>query len=374
MTAIRSRPPDRIMSRVLASVLLPLLLIPVGKLRADSEQDFLLFVSLEAFDESSSDNPKLDDSGFSPAVDMLYTFSGDRFRVLGEFFNSRDENDLERLQVGWQAGEQTVIWLGRFHQPGKYWSTEYHHGQLMQTTISQPGVEQWEDDGGPIPSHVTGVLMESEFVRDDSSGFELALSAGLAPKLAIEGLQPLDLLDPESGHRTAANFRFAYRPDILSENRVGLLGGWSDINVDGDTQAAFDGLSAIKQTTLSVYADWRWDKWRLISSVTHFSNDLELPGTTDTGRFLSGYLQAEYSIDSDWTLFARIENSDDEEKSAFLSLLPEFVTRQDVLGVRWDIATKHSLTLELSDTSVHAEDAGNDHSNAIRLQWSTVFP
>jgi hypothetical protein len=46
--------------------------------------------------------------------------------------------DVERLQVGYAFGDYLTAWLGRFHTPFGYWSTAYHHGTLIQTSVRRP--------------------------------------------------------------------------------------------------------------------------------------------------------------------------------------------------------------------------------------------
>jgi hypothetical protein len=37
-------------------------------------------------------------------VDVLYSYLNGRFRLLGEYIAATDEIELERFQLGWQAG------------------------------------------------------------------------------------------------------------------------------------------------------------------------------------------------------------------------------------------------------------------------------
>ena len=51
--------------------------------------------------------------------------------------------------------------FGRFHQPGSAWNNELHHGHYLQTAITRPAIEAWEDEEGLIPQHLVGTLLES---------------------------------------------------------------------------------------------------------------------------------------------------------------------------------------------------------------------
>lgn len=341
---------------------------------ADSRHDLLAFTSIDAFDSFSESSPAVDDSFVRPALDLLYTYSkDDRFRVLGEYLWSSHERELERFQVGWRFGNDTMFWLGRFHTNAKFWTSEYHHGQFLQTSITRPSIEEWEDESGPIPSHVSGVSIEHEFRRSDLSGIKLTASAGLAPKFIGEQLEPFDLLDPDSGHNLSLNFSLIYRPNVTSDNQFGALFGWNDIRVESQSHPNLADIDSIEQLTYGVFGDWSWSDWRVLASVIYLDNDIRYFDAVQNDSFAAGYLQLEYELDDDWTMFGRTDNGIGEDDSIYLRLLPAFVSHRHMLGVRWDLAAFHSLTLELADTSAQGENIGHDHFKEVRFQWSGVF-
>ena len=67
---------------------------------AESQHEFLVFPSVDGFNTFSESDPSVDDSSANGALDLLYAFSGTRFRFLGEFLWSSDEAEFERLQAG----------------------------------------------------------------------------------------------------------------------------------------------------------------------------------------------------------------------------------------------------------------------------------
>ncbi|MDH4256152.1 MAG: hypothetical protein OEX13_16685 [Gammaproteobacteria bacterium] len=345
-----------------------------GPAGAESQHDLLAFTSVDTFYNFSVSNPEVDDSFVRPALDLLYSYSkDDRFRVLGEYLWSSHESELERMQVGWRTGNDTMVWLGRFHTNAKFWTSEYHHGQFLQTSITRPSVEEWEDESGPIPSHVSGLAIEHEFRRKDLSGMQFSASAGLAPRFVGEELEPFDLLDPESDHDLSLNFSLIYRPNVTSGNQFGALFGWNDIDVDSASSPNLADLDSIDQLTYGVFADWSWSNWRVLGSVIYLDNDLRYFDGHLRDKFAAGYVQLEYELSDDWRLFGRSDNGIDEDDSIYLRLLPAFVAHRHMLGVRWDFATFHSFTAEIADTSAQGEDVTHDHFKEFRLQWSGVF-
>lgn len=340
----------------------------------EPQHEFLLFPSIDTFNNFDLSNSEAEDDWVRPSLNILYSHTSGRTRILGEYLWSSTESELERLKIGWQLGDNTMLWFGRYHTTSKFWTSEYHHGQFMQTPITRPSLEEWEDESGPMPSHLTGFSLEHEVHRADESAFNYGLALGLAPTFEREELRPFDLLDPDSGHDLAVNARWAYRPDIFSDDQVGILIGWSDINVDSSTSPNLTDLEQINQGTVSLFGNWSWGKWRALGSFTYFYNDLDYVNTREIDEYFSGYLQLEHKVTDDWTVFGRTDNGFGEDNSPYLRLLPAFIAHRHMLGVRWDFRKAQSLTLEIADTSAQGEDMNHDNFKEVRFQWSAVLP
>ncbi|MEJ2129645.1 MAG: hypothetical protein P8X81_12480 [Woeseiaceae bacterium] len=340
----------------------------------DARHDFLLFPSVDTLDTFNESEAEVADSFQRPSLNMLYSYNGGHFRFLGEYLWSSTESELERLKVGWRAGDNTMWWFGRFHSTAKFWTSEYHHGQFMQNSITRPSIEEWEDESGPMPSHITGVSIEHTMPGAGEAAWNYGFSIGLAPKFVRDELQAFDMLDAESNHGLSYNARMAYRPDIFGDNQAGVLIGWNDIEVDSDSAPALADLKDIRQLTIGVYGDWRFDDWRLLGNIVHFDHDMNYTTGSVSDVFVAGYLQAEYRIAEDWTVFGRADWSTGEDNSEYLRLLPEFIAHRHMLGVRWDFHRIQSLTMEVADSSVPDEGSVHRTFKEVRFQWSAVFP
>jgi len=341
---------------------------------AESQQELLLFPSLDTYNTFKEERPEIEDSFVRGTLNVLYSYSGERFRFLGEYLWSSHESELERFKGGWQWQDDTMLWLGRFHSTARYWTSEYHHGQFLQTPITRPSLEEWEDESGPIPSHITGLSLEVDRQRGDDSAFGYAISAGLAPKFAEHELVPYDVLDPGSDHGLAVNFRLVYRPEFLSPMQVGFISGWNEINVVSESSPDLTDLDRIDQLTVGGFADWRWSDFRLIASLVYLNNEMKYVDANVNDDFLLSYVQFEYAINEDFTFFGRTDNGFSEDQSAYLRLLPGFIAHRHMLGLRWDVASFHSLTVEIADTSRQGDGLTHDHFKEIRFQWSAVYP
>jgi len=374
MSIVNPRPGQRLRRRVLVAVLALCSAIGCLAARAEPRHDLLFFLSVEGFDNLSDPVPSIDNSYLLPVADVIYAYNKNNFRFLGEYVLSNEEAELERFQFGWQANNQTMLWLGRFHTIAKYWTTEYHHGQFLQTSISRPGMEAWEDESGPLPSHLTGVLVEHEISLKNQSIINLNMAAGLGPVFKGKQLEPFDLFNSNSGNDLAINLRIAMRPDAISENQFGVLFGWNEIPVRSGTAPALADLSEIDQFSAGVFADWRWNKWRAITSWMYVDHDLDYLSGSQGDQFVTGYIQAEYQSSRDWTFFGRVEGGFGEDNSPYLISLPAFVAHRHMLGARWDFMDQQSFSLELADTSTQGDDLAHDNFKELRVQWSAVFP
>ena len=341
---------------------------------ADAKHDVLAFLSLERFEMLSASDPALDGFETPATSDFLYTYNSDRFRFLAEYVWSNSESELERIQAAWQIDNKTMLWVGRFHTISKYWTTEYHHGQFMQTSISRPAVEEWEDDGGPMPSHITGLWLEREYSIKGQSVINLGLATGLAPKFAGQTLVPFDFLDPDSGHDLAVSGRLVYRPDVLSMNQFGLALAYNDIAVVSESSPALVDLNSISQVTLSLFANWQWNDWRLSTNWVYLDIDMRYRDGDVEDDLILGYVQGEYQATKNWTIFGRSEFGLDEDSSPYLQLLPGFVAHRNMVGVRWDFTNSQAVTMEFADASMQGDDFSNDDFKELRIQWSAVFP
>jgi hypothetical protein len=340
---------------------------------AESQQDLLFFTSIDAFKKIKGDDANVEDSFIRPSIDVLYSYSGDKFRFLGEYLWSSDESELERIKLGWQMSDQTMLWFGRFHATSKYWTSEYHHGQFLQTSITRPRVDEWEDESGPMPSHITGLSLGHQTLRANDSAIDYNISVGLAPQFSGNELVPFDVLNPDSGHGLAINYGMMFRPAVVDANQFGLLMGWYDINVVSESNPALADLNSMRQFTVGLVADWTRGPLRLIGNFVYFDNKLEYVSRSVPEDFILGYLQAEYAVSDNWRIFGRIDIGFDEDDSLYLSMLPAFIAHRNMLGWRWDFAELQSFSMEVADSSAQQGLLGHGNFKEIRVQWSAVF-
>jgi hypothetical protein len=335
-------------------------------------EDLLLFPSLTSVHQTQQD-AELPTKQLVPAIDIFYTHDFEQTRFLAEFLKSSQEADLERLQFGWHILPGKTLWAGRFHNPISFWNTQMHHGDFLQTSLSRPTVANYEDELGPLPTHISGVLLESTRTVGDAE-IDYMADLGVGPSFVDTQLEPLDLLNPVNTGKVAGSFRLGFHPEVGNPNQFGAALGYAQIPF---TNALTDPVNnvlvnEVEQTVLSTYLNYEQGKFHLIGELFFF-DDL-VSGTASSSRYISasGYLQPEYKPGESGrtTLYARLESTPNAAEDGYLSLFKEFSPHQYFAGVRYDITAKQAVKLEAGRT----ERQDGLKFNSISVQWCMVLP
>lgn len=128
------------------------------------EQSLRFAINMFADASFVASSPKADGHNTAFAIGPLGFLStaelGDSIRTLNEFvIETVDEGtivDLERLWVRWEKNGFFILG-GRMHTDFGYWNTAFHHGAWLQTTVARPRTVGFEDEGGTLPVHSTGM-------------------------------------------------------------------------------------------------------------------------------------------------------------------------------------------------------------------------
>ncbi len=298
-------------------------------------------------------------------LDLFYTTDRGHLRFLAEVFGKtggESEIEIERLQISWELWPGSRLWLGRFHNPIGYWNTDYHHGNYLQTTISRPGIDAFEDDGGVLPMHIAGALLEGYTALAGALWrYDVALGAG--PEIN-SGLQPVAVYQPGVGaHDASFTARLSWQPKDTN-NQVGVFAG---LNL-------FPGASLtpvdVRQQLAGLFTNWHFGTRTDLLAVIYFvDNELTSPGATTQESFRDGYIQLEQALGAQWIAYGRAEGSSGATGNAYLNLLGGFVRERQLIGLRYDLAKNQAVKAEIS--KVHLL---GDRFDQINLQWSAVYP
>jgi hypothetical protein len=337
-----------------------------------SSSDFEVFVAAEAF--HGTRQTRREDADPWIDADVVFGMTKHQFRVFGEYYITPGERDLERFQMGFEFVPETVLWIGRFHQPASAWNTEHHHGQYLQTDITRPYIERWEDEHGLIPQHITGALFESRHTLGRDGAVQLSGGVGAAPAVSDRELDAIDLIGANPGrHRLSVTGRLAYLPQYVGTSSMGLLFGHDDLSVSSARTLVSLHSNAAKLSIYGAYIDWMADPWRIVAA--NYYVDIALTEANRNESFTSGYLQVERQLPGRFTIFGRLEDSARMQESRYVALFDNadgdivIALRRQALGVRWDYTRRQALTFELSHIVSLTQT-----SNELRAQWSAAIP
>lgn len=349
------------------------LLVMLSALRHASAQepmqDLVFFFSASHSNFSEVSDDRFEEFESVPTMDLIFSRSNEKRRLMIEALVNDEEAELERFHYGWQLSEDTRVLLGRFHHSATFWNTLYHHGAYLQQSITRPSIEEFEDFGGILPMHITGVLLEQRETFDSGTALELSFSAGLSTRFDGTQLEPFDLLSPDTGYEPGINARIAFLPDSLGESRIAVSFGRHNIPIDmtAPMQGFWDpAANEIELETVGLSGYWSSGRWRLLGSSTSVSATAR--GGTDGSNhdFVATYLQTEFDLNDKLTFHVRSEHTSGDE--TYPDLFYRYVRRQAVGGIRWNVATNHALTFEITNGDSH-----NDHFHRASVQWSYVL-
>ena len=329
--------------------------------QGEATGEYLLFPHVGVnFRSGLADDSLLESDDYTYGIDIFATSRYRNFLFLGELLLAKEEQEIERIQLGWMVGD-SKIWLGRFHNPVGYWNTQFHHGSYLETSISRPSIVDFEDDNGLLPIHLTGLLIEG-VIEHDKQGLGYALAVGAGPELS-DKLEALNVLDSGSGsHDLSLTLNVFHEPVLYAPTRYGLFINYTEIPVSRA------GFNEIRQVNAGVYGNWKSQHWRLTGSTFYLRNRLQGLDGEVTDNFFSSYFQADYNLDDNWTIFGRVEWTAGDENDAYLELFPQHINDRILGGVRLDAFDRHAFKLEISENRTRGDKFGQ-----FMLQWDAMF-
>ena len=277
--------------------------------------------------------------------------------------------DVERLYVKRNLNENNRVGIGRFHSPLGYWNNTFHHGVIMQDTVSRPSFLDFEDgDNAILPTHAIGVWFEG---MAGPLGYELAVanntfvSTGAFSEIGIGNVQ--DYSDSKTFF-----YRFTYAPN--NQLHLGVFGKNGDVIEDDSGSSAY-GLSTgdtiVKQTITGADVRYNYDKLYLMAEYFNLDNSATSAVKGSGGTSGSGtayYVQAGYQATDKLRPVLRHESSKHDNDAYFTTLAkPEYTA--NVLALRYDLDDSNVLTFQYKKTSPE----GSDDVTEMVLDWAFLM-
>ncbi|OGS90573.1 MAG: hypothetical protein A2Z95_00190 [Gallionellales bacterium GWA2_60_18] len=311
---------------------------------------------------------------------------GDRAKALVELLfevkaNGHLETDLERVQLGYTFSDAATLWAGRVHTPFGYWNTGFHHGAQIQTSILRPKFLDFEEKGGIMPSHLTGMWLTGN-VRTGDGKINYDLYAGNGPRLEIGSTLSTGTSNPAAGgddnHQAFVGFNAGYNfgSGAVRGLRLGAHGFRGDVN---DSNGSKTGVSMG-----GLYGILVNDDWEIMSEYYRFHDTVKTltAGATVTTAVGNAHTSNAWFAQAarnfgQWTPFARAEKSAlDRNDPYFFYQTGGLSYSRQTLGLRYDLDYSSAIKVEVNSTHIdgtNADGTVNDRFPEARAQWSARF-
>jgi hypothetical protein len=251
--------------------------------------------------------------------------------------------DLERFQIGYQFNDQATVWVGRFHTPYGYVNTALHHGVWLADALRRPKFINFEDKGGVMPAHTTGVWVtgaqregDGKFLYDFYVGNGQQIQGGTVDMQTGGNLHGAAM----AGSRLSYQFIGGAADGLL----VGVNGFTDKVNDDNAVNPALVRLNMV-----GAYAVYDTDTWEHIIEAYSF-HDKSLNGSPGTHRSEAWFAQFGYR--ASWGVpYIRYERAMLDQADPYFNEQTFGASYyRSALGVRFDINAKSSIKFEVAHT------------------------
>lgn len=294
------------------------------------------------------------------------------------------EVDVERFSVSRHITETTTIGVGRFHTQLGIWNHNFHHGSLIQDTISRPFFLEFEDaHGGILPNHLIGVQMLGDH-QTWSYALGLGNSNGINTVESVthpgdSAIEVINTNDPSNEKTMGA--RFALKPESSWLSEIGLSYmrnnvtelGEEDIGA-GEQPFIEHGEILFDQDILALDVRYSGEKLRVLFELflMSFDDNLDIvdPSVTvspnaDSYDATAYYFQFAYQLSQKLSAVFRMESLDFDDNSTYFQLLNLTPEERSVIAINYKLQESNALRFEYSHTSPDEEKS----YSSLSVQW-----
>ncbi len=299
----------------------------------------------------------IDDSTRALFELQFQTFSGGDITV-----------EIQRFWVMREFTDALNVGAGRFHTPLGYWNRHFHHGILLQDTVSRPFILSFEgSDNAIVPTHLIGVLAEGDLPAGLRYEAAIANSNTIDSSSAVERLAVPNRADLSSdkslfGRIHYGRFDAPFKPGVfVMRNKV--------LESANDGGLLVRGEPLVDQMVYGLDFRYQRDRFDVMAEYYHFVNEAS-PGVGDGRRHKADawFAQFGYQATERVKLTYRHEGLDFDTTAARVErdaaglgaadpyfMHPRLVGRghigtekRNVVALRYDFSESNALLLEMN--------------------------
>jgi len=296
------------------------------------------------------------------------------------------EVDVERFAVSRTFGPLFTVAAGRFHTPLGMWNQYFHHGSLLQDTISRPFFLEFEDaHGGVFPNHLVGLILSGESERwgyqfgyGNSNGINTLGTESHPEETALEVINSGDPSDEKS-----TIIRVHIKPGFLLDeagvffmhNHVVELG-----EPDGTSTPFVErGDYLFQQKILGFDLRYNGEKFYHLLEYFHTTIDdnpnIVAPLATglvpnpDSYASHALYYQVGFRVTEKLSLIGRYETMDYENDATYYHFLHAAPEDRYVFAVNYKLQESNAIRFEFSSADIEDED----NVTSVAVQWFFIL-
>ena len=267
--------------------------------------------------------------------------------------------DVERLLIHYDINSLFKVDVGKFHTPIGYWNRLYHHGAWFQTTVERPETLKFEDEGGPLPTHATGIQLSGSAMFE---GFDMNYLFSVSNGRGVDTSHQQNSVDLND--EKAFCFQLEAVPHSIVE---GLRFGptiYYDVIPENETNP--NRADEIREIIYGGHIVYLVRNLELLAEAFEINHDEFSGGVFNT---FGGYAQCAYSI-SKFKPYYRYDYINYDSKDPFYGEgeLDFLDTNTHTIGLRYELSHFNALKCEVSHGVFDDEDV-----NIIRLQTAFSF-
>ena len=267
-------------------------------------------------------------------------FSGDGFNL-----------DIERLYAEYDINDSFIVQAGRVNTSIGYYNNVYHNGTYFQTTVDRPGIYDFEDQGGILPVHMTGLTVSGE-IPSGSWGLHYVAQAGNGRD--YNSNQPAFYVSDNNDFK-AVNFELSAKPDWAPGNQFGASAYYDTITTPG--------VPRTDQLVLSGYEVYKTSLFEWLNEAVFIR---DAPDGGPSHWTTAGYSQISRKFGK-FRPYLRLEYRNTPAGDPLLAYIGQnHCTWGPTLGVRYDFT--QMMALKIEDEIIN--QSGMDPVHELTFQWA----